>query len=59
MTITFVYDTNDCSGNPCQNGGACTVDGVGTYTCACAAGYEGADRKTSKSLSKVFCKRQI
>lgn len=26
--------------NPCQNGGTC-VDGIGTYTCSCAAGFTG------------------
>ena len=35
-------DIDDCSPNPCQNGGACT-DGVNSFTCACAAGYDGSD----------------
>ena len=36
----YVADVNDCAGNPCQNGAQC-VDGVNSYTCTCAAGYEG------------------
>ncbi|XP_052807791.1 uncharacterized protein LOC128236745 isoform X3 [Mya arenaria] len=33
-------DLDDCNPQPCQNGGTC-IDGQGTYTCECAAGYEG------------------
>ena len=35
---------NDCSANPCQNGGVCTdsVD-FSTYTCACASGFTGVN----------------
>ena len=31
---------DDCAAAPCQNGGTCT-DGEGSFTCACADGYEG------------------
>ena len=31
---------DDCSPNPCLNGGSCT-DGVASFTCSCASGYEG------------------
>lgn len=31
---------NDCSSNPCANGGTC-LDGVNDYTCSCAPGYGG------------------
>ena len=33
-------DINDCSPNPCQNGGTCS-DGINTYTCMCAEDFEG------------------
>ena len=41
----FCIDINDClvgGINPCKNGGTCT-DGIATYTCTCAAGFEGPD----------------
>lgn len=31
---------NDCSSNPCANGGTCH-DGVNEYTCSCAPGFSG------------------
>ncbi|XP_078666609.1 CUB and sushi domain-containing protein 3-like isoform X3 [Branchiostoma floridae x Branchiostoma belcheri] len=33
-------DINDCSPNPCKNGGDCTDLG-NSFQCTCAAGYEG------------------
>ena len=33
-------DINECSSNPCLNGGAC-VDQVNGYVCNCLAGYTG------------------
>ena len=42
-------DVDDCNPNPCANDGTCT-DGVDTYTCECAAGYEGPDCNISKWL---------
>eukprot|EP00057_Strongylocentrotus_purpuratus_P027836 XP_011682310.1 PREDICTED: sushi, von Willebrand factor type A, EGF and pentraxin domain-containing protein 1 [Strongylocentrotus purpuratus] len=35
-------DINDCASYPCQNGGAC-LDGLDSYTCNCAKGYDGAN----------------
>ena len=42
-TQTDTCQAGVCTGtsNPCQNGGAC-VDGVTSYTCSCAAGYQGS-----------------
>jgi hypothetical protein len=37
---------DDCSPNPCQNGGSCT-DGVNTFTCSCPAGYTGTRCQTN------------
>ena len=33
-------DINECSSNPCQNGGTC-VDGINSHTCNCDLGYSG------------------
>ena len=38
--LSFTLDVNECSSNPCQNGGAC-YDFVNKFNCTCAAGYEG------------------
>ncbi|XP_030844601.1 neurogenic locus Notch protein isoform X3 [Strongylocentrotus purpuratus] len=35
-----ITDINDCSPDPCENGGICS-DGVNTFTCACYPGYTG------------------
>ena len=43
----FFSDIDDCHPNPCQNGGHCT-DGVNSYTCTCAAGFDGTNCETSK-----------
>lgn len=34
-------ETDECAGNPCENGGTC-ADGIGEFTCTCAAGFFGA-----------------
>ena len=39
-------DVNDCSPNPCLNGGVCT-DGVDSYTCECEDGFVGDDCKVN------------
>ena len=39
--MTFPSDINDCASNPCQNQGTC-IDGVNSYQCICADGWEGA-----------------
>lgn len=31
---------NECSSEPCQNGGHC-VDDVGAFRCVCSSGFEG------------------
>ena len=35
-------DVDECLAKPCRNGGTCT-NNVGSYTCACAAGWQGHD----------------
>ena len=42
-------DTDDCpERNPCANGGTCVDDGVNSYICDCATGYEGPTCEISK-----------
>ena len=40
-------DVDECSSNPCLNGGFCT-DQVNGYACSCQPGYAGARCQTSK-----------
>ena len=44
--LNIFSDTNECASNPCQNGATC-IDAVNSYTCNCAAGYEGTLCQTS------------
>ena len=50
MHITFLWisDINECSSNPCENGGNCT-DNVNHYTCSCADGYTGIHCETGEN----------
>ncbi len=46
--VTFLcIDIDDCAAHNCQNGATC-VDGIATYTCACATGYTGSYCQTSE-----------
>ena len=53
--LFYIYiitvDMNDCSPNPCQNGGTCT-DKVAGFNCECTAGYNGDNCKNSKFTYK-------
>ena len=39
-------NVDECSPDPCQNGGSCT-DGINSYTCSCVAGYTGTNCETN------------
>ena len=38
----MIRDGNECSGNPCRNGGTCR-DGCASYTCLCTTRYTGTN----------------
>ena len=44
---SICIDINDCSPDPCENGGICS-DGVNTFTCACNPGHTGPTCGTGK-----------
>lgn len=39
--------TGPCDSRPCQNGGTCSNNNDGSYTCRCLSGYSGKDCGTS------------
>ena len=51
LIIVFITDINECSSNPCLNGGSCT-DQVNGYACKCQPGYAGRQCQTSKKYFK-------
>ena len=53
MIFSYISDINECSSNPCENGGSCT-DNVNHYTCSCADGYTGIHCETGKNLNLIF-----
>ena len=40
-------DIDECNSNPCQNEATCH-DHVNSYSCICAAGFNGTNCETSK-----------
>ena len=48
-------DINDCSPNPCQNGGNCT-DGVNFYSCSCAKGFNGSNCENGQCVKMIDCR---
>ena len=45
--FSLIADVDECSPNPCENGGTCT-DGINNYTCACVPGYNDVKCSTSE-----------
>ena len=39
-TLFLFVDIDECTSNPCQNGGTC-ADDTGGYTCRCDVGTSG------------------
>ena len=39
-------DINECSSNPCQNGGSCYMDKINMFSCQCLPGYIGVKCET-------------
>ena len=50
--VCLPIDIDDCSTNPCQNGGTC-ADGVNEYTCTCVTGYNGDNCQTSTYTTSI------
>ena len=48
MVTYFVLDVDECSSNPCENGGTCTVS-IDEYSCQCVEGYIGANCERGSS----------
>uniref|UniRef100_A0A8D2J5L2 Coagulation factor IX n=1 Tax=Varanus komodoensis TaxID=61221 RepID=A0A8D2J5L2_VARKO len=57
----FYLDGDQCTSNPCQNGGTCKDD-ISNYVCWCPAGYEGRNCELDATCStrnggcKQICK---
>ena len=51
--LLIVADIDECSSDPCQNGGTCT-DLVNSHTCACQAGYDGDNCQNGTSNIRLF-----
>lgn len=52
LVIPFI-DINECSSNPCKNGGTC-ADGIHEYTCICIDGFQGSTCETGKNVNVRF-----
>ena len=58
-TTYIVSDIDECSSNPCENGGSCN-DGINEYNCQCVPGYTDANCETgTMSYFSLFIKTSI
>ena len=46
--LLFCLDIDECSPNPCENGGNCT-DGINDFKCTCRIGFIDKNCSTSKN----------
>ena len=44
-----IADRDECSSDPCQNGGEC-IDVLDGYMCDCASGYSGENCENERGL---------
>ena len=52
---SLVLDGNECSSNPCRNGGTC-VDGCASYTCRCRSSYSGTNCEELSGNLRVYAR---
>ncbi|XP_065577276.1 cubilin-like isoform X4 [Artemia franciscana] len=53
LQIEQTLQTNDCSSNPCRNGGTC-IDNYGRYQCLCPMAWEGENCETDVNECSIF-----
>ena len=51
----LILDGNECSPNPCRNGGPC-VDGCASYACSCRTGYGGTNCEHLKGNLRFYAR---
>ena len=56
--LYFNLDLDDCSPNPCLNGGSCKDTGAEKFQCSCDDGFTGNTCETSKRYRdlKIYLK---
>ena len=48
ITNYMFAEIDECSPNPCENGGSC-IDAIGDYSCTCISGYTGTNCQNGKT----------